>query len=150
MATWEEYKQTMRRGEDPIFDRIREGDCLAVQGFLDQGGDVDLKNHKGYSLLMLAAYSEQLELCRLLMEAGADVNSEDHCGNTILMGVAFKGHADVIRLLLKYGADPRPRNRLGLSAHTFAKLFGRQEVAVILADATGERAEESLIPQRHD
>ncbi len=132
MATWEEYKNTMR-SEEAIFESARRGDQCALSDYLSQGGDANLKNHKGYSLLMLAAYNEQEESCRLLLQAGADVNSRDNTGNTILMGVSFKGYPHIASLLIESGADRKLKNYMGLTAMAFAKTFRRNEVVKVLS-----------------
>ncbi|MNK38588.1 Ankyrin repeats (3 copies) [compost metagenome] len=130
--TWAEYKRTMAAPE-PIFDDIRGGDLLLVEIFIGNGGDVNMRNHNGYSLLMLAAYGGHLDICELLLDNGADANSADLGGNSILMGASFKGYLDIVKLLLSYGADAEHRNDRGLTALDFAKAFGRQEIVAILA-----------------
>lgn len=132
MTTWEEYKKTMR-SEEEIFERARRGDHHAIAAYLANGGDANLKNHKGYSLLMLAAYNEHEETCRLLLEGGADANSRDNTGNTILMGVSFKGYPQIASLLIQSGADVKLRNHMGMTAMVFAKTFRRGEVVKVLS-----------------
>ncbi|MDG0815342.1 ankyrin repeat domain-containing protein [Bdellovibrio svalbardensis] len=132
MATWEEYKKTMRNEED-IFEYARQGDLPALVNYLAQGGDANRKNHRGYSLLMLAAYNEREAACRLLLEAGADVNGRDNSGNTILMGVSFKGYPQIASLLINSGADRKLRNCMGMTALLFAKTFRRADVVKILS-----------------
>lgn len=134
MATWEEYKKTMV-AEDPIFEDARVGDCASLEGYLQKGGDVNVCNHRGYSLLMLAAYNGECEAVSLLLRYGANVNSADRGGNTVLMGVAFKGLTDVVELLLTAGADARLENAHGMTALDFAKIFGRKDVMTLLSQS---------------
>lgn len=134
MATWEEYKKTIA-GECDIFEAARMGDAPSLYEFLQNGGDVNLKNHNGHSLLMLAAYNGSEEACRILIQAGADVNAQDKTGNSILMGVSFKGLPHIASLLLKAGANVKLKNGFGLTALGFAKTFGRQDVVDVLRDS---------------
>ena len=132
MRSWSDYSKTIQV-EPPVFEAARGGNLDGLLGYLRRNGDPQAKNHKGHSLLMLAAYHGHLALVDALIEAGADVNSIDGSGNTILMGVAFKGHGAVVLRLLEAGADGETRNPLGQTALAYAQLFGRVEAAGLLA-----------------
>lgn len=131
MRSWSEYKLTASK-EDLIFDAVRQGDLQKVLSHIFSDGDVNLTNHKGHSLLMLAAYNGHEVLTSLLLQHGADVNSRDASGNTILMGVAFKGHVEIAQRLLAAGADPHATNPSGQDALMFAEAFGREEMSRLL------------------
>lgn len=134
MSTWDEYKKTMV-SEHPEFDWAREGDRIALAEFFRQGGSINAKNSKGYSLLMLAAYNDHWGTCAWLIQKGADVNSIDISGNSVLMGSCFKGHVRIVKLLLSAGADPFLQNCYGMTALDLAKAFGRHEVVKVLTGA---------------
>nr|BFD58565.1 ankyrin repeat domain-containing protein [Bdellovibrio sp. CKG001]BFD61993.1 ankyrin repeat domain-containing protein [Bdellovibrio sp. HM001] len=138
MRTWSDYLKTAQI-EDPIFASVREGQYAEVLEYLENLGNPNLRNHKGHSLLMLAAYNGHLALVSLLISCHADVDSRDDSGNTILMGAAFKGHKQIVQQLLRAGADPHAVNPKGQTALTFAEAFGRHEVAALLADLDSER-----------
>lgn len=138
MRTWNQYKETMRTDTD-IFEWARSGDVQRLMAA--DIGDLDLKNEKGYSPLMLAAYHGHLQACLILISRGAEVNSLDSAGNSILMGVAFKGHLEIVTMLVKHGADVSYRNPKGQSALEFAQLFGRSEVVKFLKEKQNKKAE---------
>ena len=131
MGTYTDYMKT-RSTETPAFDSAKNGERDSIRGYINAGGDVNVKNHQGHSLLMLAAYYGHVEICQDLIEAGADVNSTDEFGNSILMGVSFKGHSDVVRLLIAHGAQIQAANKAGQTALMYAQLFGRSEVVSLL------------------
>lgn len=134
MSTWNGYtKPTI--AEQPEFIAASQGDRLALAEYFRQGGSVNSKNAKGYSLLMLAAYNDHWGTCAWLIQKGADINSIDVSGNSVLMGSCFKGHVRIVKLLLNSGANPFLQNTYGMTALDLAKAFGRQEVVRIL---TGE------------
>lgn len=137
--SWDEYKKTMHVEGEHLFDLARNGDIQGLVSLMDKILDIDQKNSKGHSLLMLAAYNGHFELSRVLIENGADVNSVDESGNSILMGVAFKGHAMIVNLLLQNGANANYKNSKGQSALQFAEMFARRDVAKILATNTGKQ-----------
>ncbi len=133
MPTWDEYKKTMTV-EDSIFEAAKKGDFLTLSDYLKKGGEVEARDSRGSTPLMLAAYYDQLEVSEILISAGADVNACDQHGNTVLMGVAFKGHVRIVELLLQNSADPHLYNPHGMKALDFAKAFGRKDVVEILSD----------------
>lgn len=128
MKSWHDYKRTMRT-EAPQFQHAREGSLVALQALGLTCAEIDARNRKGYSALMLAAYHGHVEVVRYLLNRGADANTADNGGNTVLMGAAFKGDVEVARLLVQAGADIGARNAKGRTATDFAHMFGRAEVA---------------------
>ena len=132
MRTWNNYKQTFT--EPSIFDFARSGDLAGLADLLHNDPHLELnqKNHKGYSALMLAIYNGQDVFAEALLRGGADPNSKDLVGNTILMGASFKGNIKLLDLLIKYGADINLENDAGMSAYDWAKTFGRKEAMEFL------------------
>lgn len=90
--------------------------------------DLDAKNHRGYSALMLAVYNGQRDFCEALLRAGADPNSMDLMGNTVLMASAFKGNLEMVKLLLQHGAAVTYKNHANMNVRDWAVMFGRTEV----------------------
>lgn len=111
-----------------LFDYARHGGQEAVAGLtqaLDHGLPVNLSDAKGNSLLMLAAYNDQVEVARLLLSRGADINRLNDRGQSPLAGVVFRGHDELLALLSAAGADPD----LGTpTARATAQMFGKPEL----------------------
>jgi uncharacterized protein len=107
-----------------LFDMARSGDAAALAAYLDAGVPVNLTNHNGDTLVMLAAYHGHPDTVQVLTTRGADVNRINDRGQTPLAGAVFKGEDDVVRLLVAAGADPAGG---GPSAIDTAKMFGRTE-----------------------
>ena len=138
MKTWIEYKATFPDAPD-IFACARSGDLRGLANLLQADPQLDLnqKNARGYSALMLAVYHGQADFCEALLRAGVDVNSTDAMENTVLMAAAFKGNKEIIELLIRYGANAERTNRSGMTAHDWAIAFGRKEIAAVLASRAG-------------
>lgn len=132
MRTWEQYKETFPA--EGIFDWARSGDLKAfAQHMTDNPNfDLDVKNNKGYSPLMLAVYNDQEVFAEALIRCGADVNSTDDADNSILMGACYKGNYSVIRMLLLYGADLNFKNQMGMTAYDWAKMFGHKDILRVI------------------
>ena len=90
------------------------------------------RDDKGFTPLIVAAYYDQLEAVKFLVEQGADVNAQDSGGNTALMGVAFKNYIDVAHYLIDSGADINIKNPKGMKAVDFAIQFGNVDMAKLL------------------
>lgn len=114
--------------EEEVFQAARQGDLEKINFALNRGFDIQKRNEKGHSVLMLAAYNGHYNLAEALISRGADVNSVDDTGNSILMGVVFKGHNRIFDLLVTSGADLEFQNSKGQSALDFAVMFGRRDL----------------------
>lgn len=107
-----------------LFDMARNGDTGTLDAYLQAGVPVDLRNDKGDSLLMLAAYHGHAPTVGALLARGADPDQQNDRGQTPIAGAVFKGEDDVVRTLLDGGADPlagRP------TAVETAHMFGRDD-----------------------
>lgn len=94
--------------------------------------DLDAQDSRGFSPLMLAAYSGAAAAVALLLTKGANPNSVDNTGNSVLMGAVFKGEEAIVRLLIAAGADVNAKNQAGQDARTFAEMSGRTELLALL------------------
>ncbi|HEX7674540.1 MAG TPA: ankyrin repeat domain-containing protein [Bdellovibrio sp.] len=131
MRSYSEYLKS-KQDEPLLLQAARVGDIGTIAREILAGANVNEKNHRGYSALMLTAYNDHYDAAVLLIESGADVNTCDKGGNTVLMGAAFKGHFEILQLLLKEGADIHLRNFANQTALDFAKTFGRKEIIPLL------------------
>jgi ankyrin repeat protein len=142
MSTWEEFNETMA---EPVtlWSAAKHNDLGQLSRLLDEGADIDARDGRGYSPLMLAAYAGHAPACELLLARGADPDRRDHAGNSVLMGVAFKGNLTLVQRLLEAGADLRVRNQHGLDARGFAATFGRHEVVALIDTFSHSQGEDA-------
>lgn len=111
-----------------IFGLAREGgaeSAATLGAYVDNGVDVNLSNHDGNTLLMLAAYSGNIDAVRELVKRGADVDRVNNRNQTPLAGAIFKKEEEVIEVLLDAGADPRAGTP---SAVETAQMFDRGDL----------------------
>lgn len=78
--------------------------------------DLERKALKGWTPLIFAARSGNLEAVNALLDAGADIHAVDHHGSTALHRAAFGGHRQVIRALVDAAAELEATDRYGRTA----------------------------------
>jgi len=144
MRSWDDYKKTMAT-EMTLWQAAKENDLKQITALVVQGAKINAKDHRGYSPLMLAVYSGQMEATRLLLSMGADPNSFDCGGNSVLMGASFKGQIEIVEILVESGADPQMTNASGMRAIDFAVTFGRREVEKFLEQKGGSSSQRSRL-----
>lgn len=156
------------QGQTGLLIAMREPSPKVIQVLLDSPKtDVELRNAKDESPLMLAALKGQQDLVTRLIARDADVNkpgwtplhyaatgghvaimkqllehyafidAQSPNGSTPLMMAAMYGSSDAVQLLLDEGADTAMKNQLGMTALDFAKRANRPD-AVRLLSAAGQ------------
>ncbi len=120
------------------FEVLRRGDTHQLRRFLDQGADVNARDTRGNTALMLATVYAGPDSMRLLLDRGADIDATNNAGANALMRAApddFK-----VRLLLEYGADPNARSAFGNTALMLAARPANSHRAVGLLLSRGADA----------
>lgn len=118
---------------EPMAELARSGETAKLAEAIAQGLEVNLRDGKGNTLLMIAAYQGRAETVAMLLKAGAQVDLRNEKGQTPLGGVAFKGHVEIARMLLDAGADPLG-DQGGSTPIDFATTFGRHEIVTLLRE----------------
>jgi uncharacterized protein len=112
-----------------LFEMARAGSTEQLLAYIDAGVSPNLANHKGDTLVMLAAYHGHGDTVRALLQRGADADRANDRGQTPLAGAVFKGEEDVIRALLDGGADPTQGSPSALAT---ARMFERADLVAVL------------------
>ena len=90
------------QGFGPLLVAVGNRHAATARLLLDQDGvRVDLNNTGGWTSLMKACKTGQLELARLLLGKGANVNARNGKGFGSLFVAVEKNRSDVVRLLLE-------------------------------------------------
>ena len=80
-------------------------DINVLLACLAGGDDVNARDDKGKTALVIAATNGQAEICQLLLAAGADVNARDENGNSALSWATHHEHTEIVNLLIHSGAN---------------------------------------------
>ena len=126
-----------------LFQLVRAGDAVRLEGLLEKGLPPNLRDGQGNSLLMLASYNRNHETARVLLEHGADPEIINDRGQLSLAGAAFNGDAEMGNLLLERGANVNARGGDGKTALMFAAMFNRVEFIDLLLEYGADAALQS-------
>jgi ankyrin repeat protein len=112
-----------------MFDLARDGATEELAGQLALGLPANMTNHKGDTLLILAAYHNHPATVAALLAAGADPAAANDRGQTALAAAVFRQNSETITTLLAAGANPHDGNP---SAIATAEFFGLSEMSELL------------------
>lgn len=120
---------------DAVSVAAMKGDMAGVQALLAEGADVNAPQGDGTTALHWAAYREDLDMARLLLDAGGDVEAKTRLGDMTPLFMASKnGYAPMIALLIEAGADPTLATTTGTTPVMVAAASGSADAVTVLLD----------------
>ena len=93
--------EQQQRQQEAFFTAVREGDMEAISNYLNNRGDVDVKDIFGHTALH---HVKNIEVARSLIAAGADVNHKGG-GLRTLFATISENNSDIRDVLVNEGAD---------------------------------------------
>ncbi len=123
-----------------LFAASRQGNVPVLKEIFGLRDNLDVRDEKGYTPLIIAVYNGQMEASAALIEAGANLDAADGSGNNALMGACFKGHTEIAALLIEKGASVNARHGNNGTALMFAAMFNRLEIIDLLLIAGADPA----------
>lgn len=83
-----------------------KGNLEKVRTYVESGGNIEIDDEYGFSLLHRAVMGGSLEIVTYLVNQGADVNRANDIGMTPLTLACDEGNKEILAFLLKHGANP--------------------------------------------
>ncbi|WP_264320223.1 ankyrin repeat domain-containing protein [Zarconia navalis] len=103
-----------------LCDAASLGNTNLIRGYLDKGGNPNIRLEGDRSLLDCALETDELDLVKLLLDRGADINAKNEQGDSLLH-LAFKTkQKKLVKQLIKLGADINLENKDGYIPLHFA------------------------------
>ena len=117
----------------PVADAVQHGNTEALRSLLGQQADVNAPQNDGMTALHWAAYTEDVEAAKLLLEAGAGVTTTTRNGGiTPLMMASATGNASIIEALIEAGANPNATGGDGATPLMRAAVAGKSDAISVL------------------
>lgn len=126
---------------DLFFTAARTGNLEVINEFLKYGFPVNIKNHAGFTPLMMASYYGHQEIVTTLLAKGADRCARDNKGNTALMGAIFKLEWSIAKQLRKVDCDANAKITGQKTTAEFAKIIGQDEKLKQMTEAYSKTVE---------
>jgi uncharacterized protein len=125
-----------------FFAAAKTGNDEVIDEFLKHGFPVDVRNHDGYTPLMMASYYGHQSIVSTLLKHGADRCARDNKGNTALMGALFKMEFSVAKQLRQVDCDANAKKTGQKTTAEFAKVIGQEkQLQQIIQDAEKNMAQ---------
>jgi hypothetical protein len=99
-----------------LIKSIEDNNQDAVQVFMSCGVDLEVRDERNWTPLMISSFNGNEEFALLLIKCGARISATDQNGYTPLHWAAFNGYSNVVNLLVDRGADPNRQSQFGWTA----------------------------------
>jgi ankyrin repeat protein len=120
----------------PLHVAAQQNDVEVIEQLLLSGNiDIDVRDGRGATALLVATHRNNVEAARALIEAGADVNAKDRINDSAYLYAGARGHLDILKMTLAHGADLQSVNRYGGTALIPAAERAHVETVQQLIDA---------------
>ncbi len=120
---------------DDLYKTIRVNNLAGLDTLTRDRASVNLKDDRGITPLMIAAFVGSREAMKMLIERGADVNAKNAFDSTALMWSATD--IEKVRMLLDAHADPNAVSKAGRTALLIAAMSDRSSAIVKLLISKG-------------
>lgn len=123
-------------GETALHLVTQRRDLTWMSFLIGKGANVNARDAKGVTPLVIASNLNFLEGVELLVGQGARIDESNNSGETPLITATHNRNIPLMRVLLKAGADPDRADNSGRTARDYAKLTGNPALlGVIVSDA---------------
>lgn len=115
-----------------LLTAVEKQDSKLLSEILRSKPDLEIKDDKGRTALIMATYNEDTEIAKMLISAGANVNAQDEMLNSPFLYAGASGFVPILKLCLDNSADFNVFNRYGRTALIPAAERRHVEVVQIL------------------
>ncbi len=129
--------KTSMENSKTLLEAVSQRNKNLVAEVLETKPDLEQKDVKKRTALMLASYNDDNEIAELLINAGADVNAQDDLLNSPFLYAGANGNLALVKMCLANGADFTLFNRYNGSALIPAAERRHLEVVDLLVNTPG-------------
>lgn len=102
-ATKVENLATKGSLEDKLISAVKKGDLKEVETFIAAGADLEARDNKNMTALMIAAEKGYTDIVKILIKAGVNVTAKDNFNWTAFFRAADKNHPEIVKILIAAG-----------------------------------------------
>jgi ankyrin repeat protein len=111
---------------------IESGNAEMVQHALASGVDLESRDERNWTPLMISSFNGNEKLALILICKGANIHTRDRNGYTALHWTAYNGFDKVVDLLIREGAEVNARSEFGWTPLMQAATRGHMVVVMRL------------------
>ena len=124
--------QPLPTGPQALLEAARRGNSEAVGRLIATKSDVNVRDARGRTPLLIATQGNHVDVARRLIAAGADVNAKDELQDSPFLYAGAEGKVEILKMTLTAGADLKSTNRFGGTALIPASHHGHVDVVNVL------------------
>lgn len=117
-----------------LFRSVEAGNASNVEQLIAQVAEVDARDDRNDTPLIIACRHGQSEVAKLLLARRAEVDAMNLAGSTGLSCASQAGHEQIVRLLLAAGADVNRKDADGFTPLALAAKQGHLKIAEALLE----------------
>lgn len=117
-----------------LFRSVEAGNASNVEQLIAQVAEVDARDERNDTPLIIACRHGQSEVAKLLLSRRAEVEAMNLSSSTALSCASQAGHEQVVRLLLAAGADVNHKDADGFTPLALAARQGHMKIAEALLE----------------
>lgn len=130
-------KNSVQDSTSSLLKAVSEKNATLVAKILGTQPNLEIKDSKGRTPLMIATYNADSKIAELLISAGADVNAQDDLLNTPHLFAGASGDMSILKMSLANGDNFDVYNRYGGTALIPAAEKRHLEVVKLLTEIPG-------------
>ena len=112
-----------------LHQAVSKGNEKCILQYIENGSDLNMKDHKGLTPLLLALKHNQLEIAKILIKHGADIELANKEGRTPLHFAIELGSIELTKVILEKNADINSATKEGITPLHLAIELGSMELS---------------------
>ena len=129
-----------------LFNAAVVGDIEQIEKIEAAGFDINVRNNKGWNILLVACFNQQLLSVKYLVKNGFDINATNFKGTTALMfaktAATRTGNLELLQWMLNNGADPSLKDDVGKTALDYARTDDAEVIVRLLQNFAEDKMDE--------
>ncbi len=115
-----------------MLNSAKSSDVGKMQQLLSMGADVNTRDERNNTVLLVASHSGNSDAVKLLLAKGADIDALNSGLHSALSAACQMGHVEVAKVLLAAGSGLSNKDSDGFSPLAFAARGGNRELVSLL------------------